>query len=284
MTDTIIAFVDGSIYSHSLCEYAAWIAKRGDAAIDLVHVLGPREAAAPSDYSGSIKLGARTALMQELASLDEQRAKLVAHRGRAILDDATAVIRDAGVEAVTPHLRHGEIAETVGEQDLAASLVLIGKRGETAEKPDRALGQNLERIVRASHRPVFVAARAFKPVERILVAWDGGPSAMRAVDFMARSPIFAGLSVRLVTIGHDTSEARRSLDDAAALLGAAGIKATTEVIAGQPAAVLGRIEEEEGFDLLVMGAYGHSRIRTMIVGSTTSEMIRTCHSPVLLVR
>ncbi|PTV97471.1 nucleotide-binding universal stress UspA family protein [Rhodobacter aestuarii] len=284
MTDTIIAFVDGSIYSHSLCEYAAWIAKRTGTAIDLVHVLGPREASAPSDYSGSIKLGARTALMEELASLDEQRAKLVAHRGRAILDDATTVIREAGVEAVTPHLRHGEIAETVGEQDLAATMVLIGKRGETAEKPDRALGQNLERIVRASHRPVFVAARAFKPVERVLVAWDGGPSAMRAVDFMARSPLFAGLSVRLVTIGNNTPEARRSLDDAAALLGAASIKATAEVIPGQPAAVLGRIEEEEGFDLLVMGAYGHSRIRTMIVGSTTSEMIRTCHSPVLLVR
>ncbi|TCM87562.1 universal stress protein [Rhodovulum steppense] len=284
MTDTIIAFVDGSIYSHSVCEHAAWIAGRTGAVIELLHVLGPREGAAKADLSGSIKLGARSALMEELASLDEQRSRLMVHRGRAILDDAVAVINAAGITNVNSHLRHGDIAETVGEQDLAAAMVLIGKRGETAEKPQRHLGQNLERIVRSSHRPVFVASRAFRPIERVLVAWDGGPSAMRAVDYMARNPLFAGLSVRLVTVGNATSEAARSLGDAAAMLRAAGIEAATDILSGQPAAVLGKLEQDEGFDLLVMGAYGHSRLRTMIVGSTTSEMIRTCRAPVLLVR
>jgi len=37
-------------------------------------------------------------------------------------------------------------------------------------------------------------------------------------------------------------------------------------------------------NLLVMGAYGHSRIRYLIIGSTTTEMIRTCKIPVLLFR
>lgn len=284
MTETIIAFVDGSIYSRSVCEHAAWISARTGADIELVHVLGPREGAAKTDLSGSIKLGARTALMEELASLDEQRAKLMTRRGRAILDDARAVIEAAGITAVVPHLRHGDIAETVAEQDLAACMVLIGKRGETAEKPQRHLGQNLERIVRASHRPVFVASRAFRPIQRVLVAWDGGPSAMRAVDHIARSRLFAGLSLRLLTVGATTPEASRSLADAAAMLRAAGIEAETAILPGQPAAVLGKLEQEQGFDLLVMGAYGHSRIRTMIVGSTTSEMTRTCRAPVLLVR
>jgi nucleotide-binding universal stress UspA family protein len=36
--------------------------------------------------------------------------------------------------------------------------------------------------------------------------------------------------------------------------------------------------------MLVMGAYGHSPLRTLIVGSTTTAMIRTVHVPVLLVR
>lgn len=36
--------------------------------------------------------------------------------------------------------------------------------------------------------------------------------------------------------------------------------------------------------MLMMGAYGHSPIRTLIVGSTTTTMIRTVHVPVLLVR
>lgn len=284
MTEKIVAFVDGSIYAQSLCSYCAWLAQRSGAEVALVHVLGPRESAAPTDLSGSIQLGARSALMTELANLDEQRAKLLTHRGRAILDDAMSVIRGAGLDAVTAQLRHGEIAETVSGQDQTATLVAIGKRGESADTPSRALGRNLERIVRASHRPVFLAARTFRPIERVLVAWDGGPPALRAVEFLARSPSFAGVSLRLVAAGNDTPELRQSLADAAAVLGAAGITAQTAIVPGPPAAVLGRIEAEEGFDLLVMGAYGHSRLRSMIVGSTTSEMIRTCRAPVLVVR
>jgi len=60
MTEKVIALVDGSIYSASVCEHAAWIAQRTDAPVELLHVLGRREAAETQDLSGSIKLGART--------------------------------------------------------------------------------------------------------------------------------------------------------------------------------------------------------------------------------
>jgi nucleotide-binding universal stress UspA family protein len=36
--------------------------------------------------------------------------------------------------------------------------------------------------------------------------------------------------------------------------------------------------------MVVMGAYGHSRIRSLIIGSTTTEMVRSCKVPVVLVR
>ncbi len=42
--------------------------------------------------------------------------------------------------------------------------------------------------------------------------------------------------------------------------------------------------KDSSCDLLVMGAYGHSRIRRLILGSTTTELIRTCQVPVLLFR
>ncbi|MGB3279328.1 MAG: universal stress protein, partial [Pseudorhodobacter sp.] len=47
---------------------------------------------------------------------------------------------------------------------------------------------------------------------------------------------------------------------------------------------LGKLVEEEGYHMLVMGAYGHSRIRSLIIGSTTTAMIRSCKVPVMLVR
>ncbi|SLN45309.1 Universal stress protein family protein [Roseovarius gaetbuli] len=284
MTDKIIALVDGSIYSASVCEHAAWLAGRLGAPVELLHVLGRRESAENADLSGSIRLGARTALLEELAALDEQRAKLVAHRGRAILEDARGILERAGVSEITTRLRHGDIVETVAEVEDDAAMILIGKRGEAADFAKGHLGSNLERIVRASHKPVVVAARAFEPIEKVLVAYDGGISAMKAVDQIARSPVFAGLSVHVVTVGTATPEVKKGLENARALLEAAGIKAETGVVSGQPDAALGKLVEEADFDMLVMGAYGHSRIRSLIIGSTTTAMIRSCKVPVVLMR
>lgn len=52
----------------------------------------------------------------------------------------------------------------------------------------------------------------------------------------------------------------------------------------QPDAVIAGTVENEGINLLVIGAYGHSRIRSFVIGSTTTEMIRSCKVPVMLFR
>ncbi len=284
MTQKIIALVDGSIYSESVCHHAAWIAKRTDAPVELIHVLGRRGAPQTQDLSGSIRLGARTKLMEELAELDGQRAKLVSHRGRAILEDARAIVDQDGVTDITTRLRHGDIVEAISEIEEEARVILIGKRGEAADFAKGHLGSNLERIVRAAHRPVFVASRAFQPIETVLVAYDGGRSSMKAVDHIARSSLFADLAVTVVTVGSETTEIKKGLADAQALLKAAGIDATTRVVAGQPEKELGTLVEKEGFGMVVMGAYGHSRIRSLVIGSTTTEMVRSCKVPVVLMR
>ncbi|GAB4269495.1 MAG: universal stress protein [Pararhodobacter sp.] len=257
MTQKIIAFVDGSAYAASVCEHAAWIAGRTRAPVEVLHVLGRREASDRHDLSGAVGLGARSALLQELADLDARRARLVARRGRAILEDAQDILTKAGVTEVTTRLRHGDIVETVSEVEDSAAMILIGKRGEAADFAKGHLGSNLERIVRASHKPVFVAARAFSRPERVLVAHDGGPSAMKAVDHIARDPLFAGLDIHVVSVGADTPETRNRLERARAILTAGGRAATTEIVAGQPDIALSALVESRGIGLLVMGAYGH---------------------------
>ena len=284
MTDRIIALVDGSIYSESVCHHAAWIAGRVGAAVDLVHVLGRREAPENADLSGAIRLGARSALLNELADLDAQRAKLMAQKGRAILEDARAILASDGVAEITTRLRHGDLVETIADTEDDARVIVIGKRGEAADFAKGHLGSNLERIVRAAHRPVFVASRAFAPIARVLVAHDGGTSADKAVDHIAQSPVFQGLSITLVTIGPDTAQHRATLSGAATRLSAAGLSVDTRILPGQPETELARLVEAEGFDMLVMGAYGHSRIRSLVIGSTTTEMVRSCKVPVVLMR
>jgi nucleotide-binding universal stress UspA family protein len=281
----LIALVDGSVYTQSVCDHAAWIAKRTGSAVDLLQVIGRRETdSAPANLSGSITLGARTALLEELSALDEQRAKLFQKRGRAILDDAKASLEAAGVTEVTARLRIGDIVEAVAESEATADMVVIGKRGEAADFASLHLGSNLERTVRTCHKPVFVAARAFKPIEKFLIAYDGGASSLKAVDHVARDPLFAGLQCRLLMAGADTVETRNRLDNARNRLEAGGLAVEAGIASGQAETVIAQAVESDGIDLLVMGAYGHSRIRSLVIGSTTSEMLRSCRIPVALFR
>lgn len=283
MTGKLVALVDGSIYAKSVCENAAWIASRTGAAVELLHVLGRRETPA-ADLSGSIALGARSALLAELAAHDEERARLAMKRGRAILDDAEAHLRAAGVAEVSTRLRTGDLLEAVAEAEPGSRGLVVGKRGEAADFARLHLGSNLERIARAATKPLFVAARAFRAIRKVLVAHDGGASAMKAVDHIARAPLFGGLDIRLLTVGADTPEARRRLADAQATLRAGGHEAHVEIAPGAPEKTIAEVIERDGIDLLVMGAYGHSRIRSLIIGSTTTEMMRSCKVPVVLFR
>lgn len=284
MQDKIIALVDGSIYAQSVCDHAVWLAGRLAAPVELMHVLGRREATQTGDLSGSIKLGARSALLEELSALDEQRAKLISQQGRAILEDARVLLEKGGVADITERLRYGDLVEAVAEVEGQAGVILIGKRGEAADFAKGHLGSNLERIVRASHKPVFVASRKFRPIRSLLLAYDGGASAKAAVDYLVSSDIAKGLRLELVTVGRPSNEVERTMEQAVERLNAAGLQASARRVEGQPEVALGKLVEDEDFDMVVMGAFGHSRIRSLIIGSTTTAMVRACKVPILLVR
>ena len=280
----ILALVDGSIYARSVCDHAAWIAGRTGLAVELLHVLGRREAGGARDLSGSLALGSRSALLEELAALDAERARLAQAQGRAILDDARAVLEGAGAEVSGAHLRRGDLVEAVAEREADARLIVIGKRGEAADFARGHLGSNLERVVRACHRPVVVASRAHHSPAAALIAFDGGASARRAVEHVAASPLYEGLPVTVATVGEETRAGRAGLEAARATLEAAGRAVETALLPGAPEEALGRLVEEGPPGLVVMGAYGHSRIRSLVIGSTTTEMIRSCKVPIVLVR
>ena len=284
MTDTILALVDGSAYSESVCHHTAWIAGRLNAAVDIMHVLGRREGAAKQDLSGALGLGARSTLLEELAAADEQRARLSQAKGRAILEDAERILRADHIGTVKAHLRKGDILEVVQEVEPDLRAIVIGKRGEGADFATGHLGSNLERIVRASKVPVFVASRAYQPIRKVLVAYDASASARRAIERMSQSPVFDKLEVTVLHVDNGRGQLGAKLDEAIQTLRAAGISATPRVVPGEPDEALQAVVSSDGFDLLVMGAYGHSRIRSLIIGSTTTAMVQAVKIPVLLYR
>ena len=284
MTTKILALVDGSTYATSVCHAAAWIAKRLGGGVDLLHILPDTHSKGSGDLSGALKLGARTALLEELVTLDAQRAKLATAQGHAILDDAKALIEADGIAPVGVKLRHGDLIETLTALRPEARALVIGKRGEGSAGAFEHLGLNLERIIRSATVPVFVAAREFRPITSVLIAYDGSASADRAVERIAQSPVFTGPTAVLAYAGDDAPAIRHQMEAAQARLIAAGLQVTIAIETGEPDVALQRSIAAEGFDLLVMGAYGHSRIRNLIIGSTTTAMIRACKVPVLIYR
>lgn len=285
MTDNIIALVDGSGYAASVCEHAAWVSQLTGAPVQLLHVMGRRDAAGPQNLSGAIRLGARTALLEELATLDAQRARIANEAGRALLEDARQLTEGAGATAVSTRLEQGDLIDrTVGHEAADTRVIVIGKRGTAADFAKGHLGSNLERIVRSARKPVLVASRAFKPIQKVLVAFDGGSSSLKAIEHIASSPVFADLTIDLAMAGNASNNAQTALEEAVLRLRAGGLNARSSVMEGPADTALSTKIEAEGYDMLVMGAYGHSRIRSMIIGSTTTQMLIACKVPVMLFR
>ena len=182
----LVAMIDGSVHARSVCDAVAWIGRRADASVDLVHVIDDRAGAGePVDLSGNLGLGARSALLAELAELDAQRAKLAHQKGRLLLEDAQSRLRDLGVEKVALKLRRDDLVDAVVELERSADLLVVGKRGEAADFAKDHLGSNLERVIRSTQTPTVVAPREFTPIDAALVAYDGSPMARRAVDWLA---------------------------------------------------------------------------------------------------
>ena len=88
-----------------------------------------------------------------------------------------------------------------------------------------------------------------------------------------------GLSTnKAKTIIHDQmSEAEKQLKSS-------GVAVKKVELLGDPKVELASMIAEQNFDLLAIGAYGHSKVRSFILGSTTSRLIQTVKVPVLLIR
>jgi nucleotide-binding universal stress UspA family protein len=279
---TILACTNGSLYAPSIYAHASWAAARLGAAIHVLHVIERDEIPASRDLSGSIGFSANAELLAELAALDEAHARVARLRGKAILEDAARQL--GGNPAITTSQRHGALVDTVAEFEKDAALIVVGKRGEHADFAKGHLGSNLERVVRSAKAPVLVASREFVRPERFLLAFDGGASALKAVHHIATQPLLRGMECHIIAVGKPDSDLARSLQDSAAALRGAGFSVTADLIQGDPDEIIATQVKQRGVGLLVMGAYGHSRVRQFILGSTTTSLIRTCHVPVLLFR
>jgi nucleotide-binding universal stress UspA family protein len=279
----VLICTDGSHYGNIACEYGAWLAGRLQSGVEVLYVTDLRQFEVPliADLSGSLGIQPYQAILGQLQELEGKKAEV-------ILADASATIRrkDENLHPTTVH-KTGLLVDSLGDVEEDCSFIVLGKRGERSGFATEHLGSTVERVVRASKRPCFVTSRSFREIRKLLVAYDGGASGEKAVRFLASTPAFQDLEVHLVIVAEDTGEEEKALDHlrkGEKVLRDAGYAPACHMLHGAPEDKIAEYVASQDINLLVMGAYGHGRLRQLFIGSTTSEMIRRCLVPVMLFR
>lgn len=280
-TSNVVACIDGTDISRAVCDMAAWASLCMQAPLEILHVLDKSEYPRKTDLSGSLTLGSRTTLLDELSSLDEKRGKLALEQGRLMLEEAKARAIKDGVAKPILRQRHGSLLETLTEMEDRIRLLVLGKHEEHLNDH---VGSRLENVVRTMHTPILITTPKFEKPKRVMLAFDGSKTTRKGVEMVAESPLFKGLPCHVVMVGEDTSANRQQLDWATGVLEKAGFEAPGAIIDGDVETVLCDYRASQTIDMLIMGAYGHSMIRRLLVGSTTTNIIRNASVPVLLLR
>lgn len=200
-----------------------------------------------------------------------------------MLDAARQRAVKAGVEPTLRH-RHGDLVESLRELEGDIRLLVIGKQGEDSGSEVQLIGSQLESVIRTMHRPILVTPADFKAPASAMLAFDASATSRKGVEMLVASPLLKGMPIHLVTVSSDTHEARAALDAARDKLADAGFEVHVAILEGEVEARLRGYQAEHAIELLVMGAYGHSRVRQFFVGSTTTNMLRSATTPLLLLR
>ncbi len=284
----ILLCTDGSAFAQSSYPYAAWFAERLGARVDVLYVSDSRgqATAEASNLSGSIGLGASESLLKKLVEVEHERAKLNHQKAKLILADAEQALTSNGATTVKLIHKTGFLVDCLENLEADADLIVMGKRGEAADFASGHLGANVDRIVRSGHKPCLITPKTVVPMERLLVAYDGSPTGQKLLQFLVESPGLRELEIHLLTVASSESDAEktRCLAEAEAVLKGAGLTPRASLQVGEPEKAIARYIDAHDISLLFMGAYGHRRVRHLVIGSTTVQLLRSSQIPVLLYR
>lgn len=278
----VVACIDGSASAPAVCDYAAWACPRLGASLTLLHVLEQQHPQIEADLSGNIWLRSRDSLLQEAAALEVQRKKQSIEHAQVALGAARERVIKDGIDRFLVHQLDGDLLERLHEFDDCSSLLVLGKQGATSNNLQQHIGGHLESVVRKLPLPILVTPVGFKVPQSAMLAFDGSLSAHKALATLVASPLCKGLPIHLVMIGKKTDENWSQLEAACKVLQKSDFAVYKAILPGPVEPALHSYQVEHGVDLLVMGAYGHSRIHQLLLGSTTSGMLRITITPLLL--
>ena len=278
MIRNILVALDGSQHADVALDYAMWLASRLRAKVVGVHVIDivSIEGSFLHDVSGSLGF-------EPYLDFSSKMREALHERGRALLDVFRTRCADRGVTCDTA-MPLGVVANEICDLARTTDLVVLGHRGVNEQFSTGLLGGTTESVARKSPKPVLVCPATLREVTKPLLAYDGSQRASAAMHMAAEVTSALGLPLGVLHVARENNGGEAVLEEAKRYLAAYDINVTYDVVTGPPHQRIVDVLRDRGYDLLFIGAYGHSRIIEMVLGSTTEYVLRNSSAPVFLTR
>lgn len=279
MIHRILIPTDGSDYGKTAIDYGIYMAKKLNVVLKGLHVIDIRLIQGPviTDISTTIGVPACQEYFPMLEKGLEERANVIleAFKDRCL---AANVVPEA-------YKCIGIIDEMIIEEGKTTDWILLARKGEHFHLSQGGLmGSTAESVVRNSGKPVMVTPQVFREIESIGLAYDGSPPADNALKLAVFLSEKVAWPLSIVMITDDQKHAAKLTQKLETYLEPFSIDSEIIVLGGKENKELVKFMQEGSIELMVMGAYGHNRLRELFVGSTTSCIIKNSPIPVLLTR
>jgi len=274
----LLVGIDTSEHSRHAQAYAFWLARKVGATIIGLHVVDivSIEGSFYHDISGSLGL-------EPYLDFSSKMREVLTARGKAVLEAFTESARREQISAETV-LDVGIVANQICERAKSADLAVIGHRGINERFSTGLLGSTAESVARKCPRPVFISPMTFREITKPVVAYDGSERAARAMRHAAEIANMLNIPLTVLTVARDPKLGERTLAEARKFFENYTPEAEFKLLAGHANEEIIKFLKEREADLLFIGAYGHSRIIEMVLGSTTEYVLRNSPCPVFLSR
>lgn len=278
MIKSILIPTDGSPNSKIALEYGLYLASKFEAQITGLNIVDIRSLEGPflSDLSGALGFSPYQNYVQKIQDILEERSNL-------LLSDFKKYCEEKSIQPKTKRLS-GIISNIIAEEGKKVDLIVMAQRGEHAQWSSGLLGSTTESVVRKSPRPVLVTPQEFRPIETILYACDGSSESNQALKLACEMVYSLKLKLKAVITLKNEEKGRKALNETEEFVAPYKLDAHIEWIKKDSPREILQYAESSSSDLIVMDAFGHSRIHDLILGGATAYVIRKSTLPILLNR
>jgi len=279
MINKILIPMDGSDNSAIALRYGLYIAPKLNATLQGLHVIDAFLIQGPvvTDISGTVGIPPYDGFFEAVETSLNAKAQFV-------LNNFEQTCLSAHI-ACTTKTNIGKISDIIIEEAQNADLILMARKGEHFHiKEGGILGSVTESVVRHSGKPVLVSPAKFQEIESMALAYDGSDPAKKALTLslaISERAVWP-LTVVIITADHSKADLLSAQVEEATQDGGADCEVI--ILSGKEEDAILKFIKEGAVELMVMGAYGHNRLRELFLGSTTSHIIQKSPIPVLLTR